>query len=541
MKKALIWLFLTCPFLAPGQFQLNGAASQGAGACYTLTPDQLTVVGSIWSPFKISLDESFQAIFSLYLGCKNDSGADGIVFGFQPVSTSVGQAGGGLGFQNIAPSLGIEFDTWQNGQLGDPANDHIAIARNGDLNHSSANNLAGPVQADPADPNVEDCAFHKVRVDWDAGAQLLRVWFDCSLRLSYSGDIVQEIFGGDPWVYWGFTAGTGAASNLQQVCLDYTTFFQSQPDVRICAGGQVQLQLSGSPSYLWSPPDGLSAANIPNPVAAPGQTTTYVVEMRDACQFPFYDTVTVFVHPDSLRIELGPDTSFCEGTPYLLDATPVNPTQPPAYIWTNGQTGAQIEAWEGGAYGVTASLDANCITQDWIHLTRIDLPLVELGPDTVACAEEPFWIEATGKNADEYLWEGGETSSTLRVTRPGVYRVAAINVCGVDRDTVTIGFRPCESEIYVPNIFTPNHDGINDRAGVMGPEGIGTVEVFRIFDRWGGMVYEELNTPVSPRERGWDGNFRGKPLPAGVYVYVAEIRFLNGEMLRKKGALQLVR
>ncbi|MBK7409542.1 MAG: hypothetical protein IPJ40_16770 [Saprospirales bacterium] len=244
----LVLLFLMIPFLGFSQFYLNGAASKLSGSCYLLTPATLFTGGSIWSPNKINLNESFQAIFKLSLGCTDAGGADGIVFGFQPISTSFGQAGGGLGFQTIAPSLGVEFDTWQNNDFGDPWYDHIAIVRDGDLNHNSSfSNLAGPVQADPNDPNIEDCDFHRVRVDWDAGQQLLQVWFDCELRLSYTGDIVMEIFDGDPWVYWGFTAGTGSAFNVQQVCLDYTTFFQQQPDVHICAGGRCNWRLAGVP------------------------------------------------------------------------------------------------------------------------------------------------------------------------------------------------------------------------------------------------------------------------------------------------------
>jgi gliding motility-associated-like protein len=542
MKTAAVLFAFLSPLFIQAQFQLNGVAVQSAGSCYTLTPDALNSAGSIWSPLKINLSESFQAIFKLHPGCKDDSGADGIVFGFQPVSTSVGQAGGGLGFQNISPSLGIEFDTWQNVHLSDPAFDHIAISRDGNLDHGNAfSNLAGPVQADPASANVEDCTLHRVRVDWDAGQQLLRIWFDCSLRLSWSGDMVGGIFNGDPWVYWGFTASTGAASNLQQVCLDYTTFYQQQPDVRICAGGKAQLAVSGAQSYLWSPPEGLSATGIPNPVASPEQTTTYVVEMRDECEFPFYDTVIVYVHEDSLLVELGPDTTFCEGSPFILDATPLNPTPTPVYAWQNGATGPQQAAEESGKYQVTVSLDANCITQDWVSLTRIDLPVVGLGQDTLACREEPLLLTSEALNASEYLWNTGAVTPELKVEQPGAYVLEAFNECGAGSDTIKVDFRPCESELFVPNIFTPNADGINDRVGVMGPEGIGMVRLFQIFDRWGNLVYEAQNIPVAPNPAGWDGATGGKPLPAGVYTYWAEIVFISGETAIKKGALQLLR
>lgn len=538
----IIFLFILLPCWASAQFFLNGSAAQGADNCYTLTPDQTTTGGSIWSPLKIDLRKSFQAIFSLHLGCKDANGADGIVFGFQPVSTSVGSPGGGLGFQGVAPSLGIEFDTYQNTVFGDPAYDHISIAANGDLNHNNpASNLAGPVQASPTNANIEDCVFHRVRVDWDADLFLLRVWFDCSLRLSYTGDIVTQIFGGDPWVYWGFTAATGALSNLQQVCFNYTTFFQALPDVRLCAGGQVQLNASGSPTYSWTPAQGLSNPNIPNPVASPEQTTTYIVEMRDPCQLPYYDTLTVFVMEDSLSIELGPDASFCEGTPFTLDASPLNNTTPPQYFWSNGATSSQLEVLNGGSYRVTVSLDANCITEDWITLERIDLPRAALGPDTTICREDAYILNAAIENATFFVWNTGQAESGLLIESPGVYSILASNECGEARDTVKIAFRQCESPVFVPNVFTPNFDGINDRFGPQGPEGLGVVQLFQVFDRWGGLIYEEKETPLGAAARGWDGTLRGKPVSPGVYVWRMEIRFANGTTLLDQGAVSLLR
>jgi hypothetical protein len=86
-----------------------------------LTPETNFVAGSIWNGTKISLLQSFDVVARVYLGCKDVNGADGMVFGFQPISTSIGTAGGGMGFANIVPSIGIEIDTYQNTDFGDPS------------------------------------------------------------------------------------------------------------------------------------------------------------------------------------------------------------------------------------------------------------------------------------------------------------------------------------------------------------------------------------------------------------------------------------
>ena len=99
--------------------------------------------GSVWNANKIDLNNSFDFIFNVYLGCKDADGADGIVFMLQPLNTSIGAGGQGIGFFGVNPSVGIVLDTWQNIDLNDPAYDHISIQINGNSKHG--NDLAGPV------------------------------------------------------------------------------------------------------------------------------------------------------------------------------------------------------------------------------------------------------------------------------------------------------------------------------------------------------------------------------------------------------------
>jgi len=63
-------------------------------------------------PLKINLNNSFDFVFNVYLGCKDGEGADGIVFILQPLNTSIGAAGQGMGFYGVTPSVGIALDTW---------------------------------------------------------------------------------------------------------------------------------------------------------------------------------------------------------------------------------------------------------------------------------------------------------------------------------------------------------------------------------------------------------------------------------------------
>ena len=92
----------------------------------------------------IDLNQPFSFNIDVFLGC-NGGGADGIAFVLQPISTSLGSTGGGIGYQNISPSFAVEFDTCFNSTYSDPWYNHVAIQKNGNLNHTGPSNLAGPV------------------------------------------------------------------------------------------------------------------------------------------------------------------------------------------------------------------------------------------------------------------------------------------------------------------------------------------------------------------------------------------------------------
>ena len=84
-------------------------------------------------------------------------------------------------------------------------------------------------------------------------------------------------------------------------------------------------------------------------------------------------------------------------------------------------------------------------------------------------------------------------------------------------------------KLYIPNAFSPNGDGINDLFYVYGDAGISKIKLFRIYDRWGELIFEETNIQANDPKSGWNGKFNGKKLDNGVFVYVAEIEFSDGK------------
>lgn len=234
-------------------------------------------------------------------------GADGIVFMLQPLSTSVGTSGQGMGFEGVKPSIGIALDTYLNPNLNDPSYDHISIQANGVIDHS--NDLAGPVPISSTTNDVEDCQWHKLRITWDASTKRLRTYFDGVLRLEKQVDLTATIFNNDPNVYWGFAGATGGQVNLQQFCTALDPVFSTNLTNNIACDGAAVTFTNASESfapissYNWNFGDGTvsSLMNPPQHVyPSPGE---YKVNLKitgqDGCERDSTNTITVAAKPSA--------------------------------------------------------------------------------------------------------------------------------------------------------------------------------------------------------------------------------------------------
>jgi gliding motility-associated-like protein len=111
-------------------------------------------------------------------------------------------------------------------------------------------------------------------------------------------------------------------------------------------------------------------------------------------------------------------------------------------------------------------------------------------------------------------------------------QVRAIGACGNSVGTVTAKSLP--EKIFVPNTFSPNGDGLNDRLLAYG-YGVQTMQ-FMVFNQWGEKVFE-----TSSQTSGWDGTYKGKAQPSGVYMYVLRATLTDGTKVDMKGSINLIR
>ncbi|MCB0762287.1 MAG: gliding motility-associated C-terminal domain-containing protein [Flavobacteriales bacterium] len=420
---------------------LNGTATAIGNDCYRLTQNINTQNGSVWYADQINLNEPFNIEFDIYLGL-NDAGADGIVFVLQTVGTNaLGTSGGGLGYEGFLPSLGIEFDTWQNTNNGDPFYDHIAVISDGNLNHNAGTNIAGPIQASLGSANVEDGQYHQVNINWDPATLNLIVLFDCDERINTTYNIVSNVFSGDPVVYWGFTGSTGGANNNQIVCLA-ENILSVGPNVTICTGASTVLDIPGDPEgvFEWSPATGLDDPTSGSPVASPDTTTTYVVTYNNLCGSILSDSVTVTVQDLEVAITESPLLS-CE-SPVQNVTAENNFDNSINYTWTTdtgiftGSNTVSSPAVEApGWYFVTADYDSVCFAMDSVYIDGDYVFNAEVViSDILSCYEPEATLMATANpsNSVDYNWDtstggivSGQGTDEIVVSEPGNYTLTA--------------------------------------------------------------------------------------------------------------------
>jgi hypothetical protein len=393
-----------------GQSNPVGDSYEAAPGCYVVTSNQLWQLGAVWFNESLDLNDPFDITLTMTFG-NNDDGADGMVFVFQQVGiNAIGVNGGGIGFEGFSPSFGVELDTWQNIDLGDPFEDHMAMFKNGTTNHNGGNVLSPSVQASATSANIEDGGIHTFQLTWDPAEMKVEVFFDCELRLSETVDLLGEIFGGNSEIWWGFTGATGGASNEQTICISEFAL-GLEPNYEMCAGEGLELGVVGGADgdYSWEP--ALEVDNPASPIVLvnPAESMEFTVTYTDICGEE--TSLSTWVEVIEVELALEDELWACEGETILIEATG-NADQ---YEWSTTEFGTTIEVDDAGNYSVTASV-GTCELTETIDIGLWPLPeIVDWEEAYEACEDSPISIDASSANAAEYNWSNGETDPIIEV------------------------------------------------------------------------------------------------------------------------------
>ncbi len=209
-----------------------------------------------------------------------------------------------------------------------------------------------------------------------------------------------------------------------------------------------------------------------------------------------------------------------------------------------------------GSNKVDVDVDADgCLYTGTTTFEIIDQPI-----DTpqLTCLQEDYYSivvgwnpvpGATGYSAISTAGTGSMNGNTYTITHLQDGAEVAITLIAFD----TTGCTPASTtitcmtlpiipiNIFIPNIFSPNGDGINDLFYVQTNPEVTGINVMRVFDRWGNIVFEKFNFLPNDADAGWDGTFNGKPMNPDVYTYWVEMTTTRGKNVTKAGDVTLVR
>jgi len=319
-------------------------------------------------------------------------------------------------------------------------------------------------------------------------------------------------------------------------------------DITICPDDSVTLVASISGGlepyrYHWNVPSGDDSLIR---VSLPSGAQSFIVEVTDQCNISRLDTVEVSVSQTAFVTNSPLAKNICDG-----DSTRIylssNITS--AYFsWVPSVVSGNITGFVPGAGNVINQLlttgsptpsalnylitvtGNGCDTSYADFLVTVNpLPEIELGDTLYLDTGSPIILDA-GDGFTRYLWSTGDTVSMIQIEGGGLIWIRVQNDYScMASDSVII----LEFGLYIPNAFTPNGDGLNDRFRISDIEP-GKQWLLQIFNRWGTLIFQtnDLNT-------GWDGTCFNQPCPCDTYVWVITLESANSRIF--KGTVTIVK
>jgi gliding motility-associated-like protein len=291
-------------------------------------------------------------------------------------------------------------------------------------------------------------------------------------------------------------------------------------DTTLCEGSELVLKVkSKSKNYHWQ-------NNSTDSVFIVKSSGNYWVKVTSTCG-DFSDSIDIKYTPLP-KVALVSDTILCEGKTLNLDA--YNPNC--QYLWQDNSTLQNFLVTQKGKYWVKVTNTCG-IHNDTILVDYLQPPQVYLGKDTTLCQGVPLTLSVLNPNYT-YLWKDSTTKKFISITKSGNYWVQAKNQCGEAFDTLKVSFKDCDCHFHMSNAFSPNNDQLNEHFGPIVDCKFENYS-FKIFNRWGELLFETTNPDIA-----WDGSYKEKQVPIGVYIFTAHFKY-NNQIQTRQGSFTIIR
>ena len=316
-------------------------------------------------------------------------------------------------------------------------------------------------------------------------------------------------------------------------------------------GGNLTL---GPPSYLWQNGIAPASSNFAAGLS-PGTYSVTVVDVR-GCSDTLTHTIS---EPPAIQFSLGDITPIqCSGGntfitvdsvwggqmstyQYAVDNGVLRVLGSPSPVFAGTHTISVVDIFNG------CSVDSVINISEPVPLNVVlpDVLTIELGDTTTVL--DPIIVSSLP--IDSFLWTPSEELSCSNCKNPRVIptvsqlytlTISDVNGCTAS-DQVFIEIDR-NRNVFIPNVFSPNNDGVNDIFRIYTGIGVTKINFFRVYDRWGELMFDAQNlAPSADGTNGWDGRFRGRNMDPAVFMYLIEVEFLDGRVLLYRGDVALLR
>ncbi|MBK9984896.1 MAG: gliding motility-associated C-terminal domain-containing protein [Saprospiraceae bacterium] len=315
------------------------------------------------------------------------------------------------------------------------------------------------------------------------------------------------------------------------------------------SNGAINLSIvpSGTYNFLWS--NGATSEDLQNLPAG-----IYTVTVTDLSNCSTQGSYILADNVVNLIVEETITPALCGDANGRIDLN-VTPPAGNNFIWSDGTTNSSLENILPGIYSVTVTGQNGCTWSSAFTMPGSEKIELDLEVDAIQTTDQFVTIKAQINvpitALDTLIWlpenlfncpfEFCPEQTIARPSQQTEIIVMVVDTNGCMAQARLLLDDESNPQVFIPNVFSPNGDGVNDLFTIYGNKDVKEIVEMRIFDRWGNFVYMNTHFPPNEENYGWDGSFRNSNMNPDVFAYWARVQFVDGAEGFYKGDITLVR